>query len=111
MIRECIRIGSFEVDDPAAVLVEVFMLGYVIKSIVVMRNDMLGIGPRTLRRWCFRVPDFPKYRCLALYLLRDHHVTLPIFIPFNGALGDLNVFTGIDILQLIITRVVSFDQP
>lgn len=42
MIRKRIRKSPLEVDHPAAILIEVFVLGNVVKSIIIVRYDLLA---------------------------------------------------------------------
>ena len=59
------RIGPFEENNPALVLVELRVLLGIVKTVLLVRDNLLGMNPEPHRGLGLGKPDFPQRGCAA----------------------------------------------
>ena len=75
------------------------MLLGIVEAVVVVGNDLPGVGPRTFGTGSLGKPDLAEHR--RAERLRDHHdPALPIIVPINRAVLGQHRFASFDVDQV-----------
>src|SRR5262245_41267736 len=88
-LSEEVTVSASEVDEAAAILIELGVLQHLGKAVAIVGEDLACETPRTERRRRFEVPDLPESRRFAVALLRDHDPALTVVIPLHGVRPEL----------------------